>query len=315
MCGGIAVLEERFRDRDFFMGLLALEEVGDMIPHLQDTVLREYLTPGAEWEDFTEIAKRCFYDTALAVRSMCPSSGPVDVFVAPYDFMNLKTSLAQNTSFPYPFVVFPEDQLVALAKGELPEAPESLKEWPGWSTSEIQHLAPLDLDILLDGAYLRYLLHAAEGIGSDFIRACVRERVKAKVVTLLWRAHALGIPLKRVENHLQPLGELTGLVEDLALQSNPQAWAALVGGEIGDVLAEVQEWGSVDRVPEFASKVDDRLLSVAALGGMQTSGPEAVFSFMAGFEHQLRLLTLVVTGRLGGVDRDGLRRRIGGAHG
>jgi hypothetical protein len=315
VCGSLAAQEDRFRDLGFFLPLLALEEKEALVAHLQDTFIREYLIPGVQWEDFTRIAEKCFHDKAMAIRALCPVGIPVDIFLVPYDFMNLKVALRGGTTFPFPSGIFTEELLTSISKGDHDEMPNSLSLWTGWASSGLSQLSPLDLDILLDGACLRQLLAMAEAMGSAFIYKCVYEHVTALLVILFWRAYSHGLAPSRVRQLLQPLDGLSELVDDLSNQPTPQRWAVLIGGVLGDLIMAALEAPEEDQVMEFAMSVMETIAAHVAEGGIQTSGPEAVFSFMSRLEVQMRHLKIVVAGRLGGIDRDMLRRRLMKSHG
>jgi hypothetical protein len=94
--GRISVLEGKLLPRDFFMNLIAQEHLGDLIQHLQDTFLRDYLMPGTVWDDFSYVCDRCFYEMALSLKGDAPSSLPVDLFLLQGDYLNLKSALGSS---------------------------------------------------------------------------------------------------------------------------------------------------------------------------------------------------------------------------
>jgi len=96
--GRISVLEGKLLPREFFLNLIAQEHLGDLIQHLQDTFLRDYLTPGTVWDDFSDICDRCFYEMALSLKGDAPSSLPVDLFLLQGDYLNLKAALAGSSA-------------------------------------------------------------------------------------------------------------------------------------------------------------------------------------------------------------------------
>lgn len=308
--GRLSVLEERFAGREFFTSLITQEHLGDVVPHLQETFLKEYLSPGAVWEDFSALADRCFHETALSIRAECPTGIPVDIFLLPFDYLNMKNALLRETVFPFPRALFQEELLQAVAHGDYAELPVTLRPGEGWSLSDMAQVDPMDLDIILDGAYLRHLLILADDMGSGLMSTYLNERVQAHIVTIFWRASSQNLPLRRFQQHLLPMGDLTGLVNDLAGQGNPELWPALVGGTVGDVLAETLEMERSEPMTGFSLKMANRLMGLAREGRLQTAGPERVFSFIAGLHAEMANLKLVVAGRLSRIDRDVLKRRL-----
>ncbi|HPI92443.1 MAG TPA: V-type ATPase subunit [Deltaproteobacteria bacterium] len=308
--GRLGVLEERFAGREFFMSLIMQENMGDIVPHLQETFLREYLAPGTVWEDFSALADRCFHETALSLRAECPESAAVDIFLIPFDYLNLKNALLREAVFPFPQGLFQEEPLQAVARGEYGDLPETLRNGEGWSVTDMSQVDPVDLDIILDGAYLRHLLMLAGESGSELIASYVYERVQAYIVTIFWRAVVQDLPLRRFQSHLLPMGDFAGLINDLSGQAGPEAWPAMVGGAVGDALAEALEMEPGDRIAGFSLRAANRLMGVAREGRLQTAGPERVFSFLAGLSTEIVNLKLVVAGRLSRIDRSLLKQRL-----
>lgn len=308
--GRLSVLEERFAGREFFTGLIMQENLGDIVPHLQETFLREYLAPGAAWEDFSALADRCFHETALSVRVECPTGIPVDIFLLPFDYLNMKNALLRETVFPFPQALFQDELLQAIAHGEYGDLPVTMRMGEGWSLTDMAQVDPVDLDVILDGAYLRHLLMLAGELGSELIASYLREQVQAHIVTIFWRAASQNLGMRRFQQHLLPMGDFTGLVNDLSGQANPEMWPAMVGGGVGDALSEVLEMDRGDRIAGFSLKMANRLMGLAREGKLQTAGPERVFSFIAGMHTEIVNLKLVVAGRLSRIDRDLLKQRL-----
>lgn len=308
--GRLSVLEERFAGKDFFTALIALENPGDVVPHLQDTFLREYLAPGTAWEDFSSLADRCLHETALSIRAECPSSIPVDLFLLPHDYLNLKCALLREAIAPFPRGVFHEELLQAVAHGEHGDLPETLRQGEGWSVTDMTQIDPVDLDIILDGAYMRHLSMLSSAMDSELMAGYVHERIQAHIVTVFWRAAKQHFPFRRFQQHLLPMGGFTALINDLAGQGNPELWPAMVGGGVGDVLSEALEMEKGEQVAGFTLKMANRLMGKAKEGRMQTAGPDRVFSFMAGMSTEMANLKLVVSGRLSRIERSLLRQRL-----
>ena len=308
--GRLSVLEERFAGREFFTGLIMQENLGDIVPHLQETFLREYLVPGTAWEDFSALADKCFHETALSIRVECPVGIPVDIFLLPLDYLNMKNALLRDAVFPFPQALFQEELLQAISHGEYGDLPVTLRLGEGWSLTDMAQVDPADLDIILDGAYLRHLLTMAEEMDSELIASYLHEQVQAHIVTIFWRAASQNLPLRRFQQHLLPMGDFTGLVNDLAGQGNPEMWPGMVGGGVGDALTEAFEMDRGDRITAFCLRMANRLMGFARDGKLQTAGPERVFSFIAGMHAEIVNLKLVVAGRLSRIDRDLLKQRL-----
>ena len=157
--GRISVLEGRLLPREFFLNLIAQEHLGDLIQHLQDTFLRDYLTPGTVWDDFSDICDRCFYEMALSLRGDSPSSLPADLFLLQGDYLNLKNALTGSSDFPFPFRIALSGQSFSRSVTAITVIfPLFDREPRQGLPAEAGEIDPAILEIILDGAYLRNLL-------------------------------------------------------------------------------------------------------------------------------------------------------------
>jgi V/A-type H+/Na+-transporting ATPase subunit C len=308
--GRISVLEGRLLSREFFLNLIAQEHLGDLIQHLQDTFLRDYLTPGTVWDDFSDICDRCFYEMALSLKGDSPSSLPVDLFLLPGDYLNLKSALAGSSGFPFHFGLLSQEKLITISHGDQADLPVSLRESESGVAGEVGEIDPAILEIILDGAYLRNLLSITGELKSELVTAYVHDRVLSHIVIILWRAVRQRQSLRRYQQYLLPLGDLTPVVIELSGMPNTENWPSVVGGEVGDILSESLELPRDEQISGFELKVTHHLTRVARDGKMQTAGPERVFAFLVGLQAEIQNMKLVVNGRLNRIDQTLLRQRL-----
>jgi V/A-type H+/Na+-transporting ATPase subunit C len=310
VCGRISVLEGKLLPREFFLNLIAQEHLGDLLQHLQETFMREYLSPGTVWADFSDLCDRCFYEMTLSLKEDCPSSLPCDFFLLQGDYLNLKSALAGSPDFPFHFGLLAQEKLAAIGHGDHADLPASLGEAESGAFGEAGELDPGTLDILLDGAYLRNLLQTAHELRSELVTAYIQDRVLSYIVTILWRASKQHQPLRRYLTYLLPLGDLTHLVHELSGMANTDTWPSVVGGVVGDILSESFDLPEDEQIPGFERNVTNHLVRIARSAKIQTAGPERVFSFLVGLQGEIQNLKLVVNGKLNRIDPALLRQRL-----
>ncbi len=308
--GRISVLEGRLLPRDFFLNLIAQEHLGDLLQHLQDTFLRDYLTPGTVWDDFSNICDQCFYEMALSLKGDAPSSLPVDLFLLQGDYLNLKGALAGSSDYPFHFGLLSEEKLISISEGDQADLPASLRESETGVTGEAGKTDPATLEIILDGAYLRHLLSIARQLKSELVNTYIHDRVLSYVVIILWRALKQQQSLRRYQQYLLPLGDVTPVIAELSGMPNTENWPSLVGGEVGDILTESVKLPEDEQIPGFELKVTNHLTKIARDGKMQTAGPERVFAFLVGLQAEIQNMKLVVNGKLNHIDQALLRQRL-----
>jgi len=308
--GRISVLEGKLLPREFFLNLIAQEHLGDLIQHLQDSFLRDYLAPGTVWDDFSDICDRCFYEMALSLRGDSPSSLPVDLFLLQADYLNLKGALTGSSEFPFHFGLLSQEKLSLMSRGDHADLPVSLREPESGLSGEAGETDPVDLEIILDGAYLRNLLSVAGELKSELIKAYTDDRVLSHIVMIFWRALKQQQPLRRYLQHLLPLGDFTPMAAELSGMPNAENWPPLVGGVVGDILFESLGLPRDEQISGFEHGVSNHLTQIARDGKMLTAGPERVFAFLVGLQAEIQNMKLVVSGRLNRIDQAVLRERL-----
>ncbi len=308
--GRISALESHFFSKEFFLNIIAEDHQEDILPHLQETFLKDYVTPAAVWDDFGAVTDRCFYDMVMSIRADSPSPAPADMFLISGDYQNLKRALGGSTVFPFPFGLVSEENLEEIARGDITGVPGPIAEQATKELSDLTDISPVILDILLDGAYLRHLLLLADRLGSSFISYWVCEKVLASAVLVLWRAAKQGLPLRRYHRHFLPLGDVTALVDDLMAVEDLRSWPQSIGGVVGELMAQALGLDEDDQLAGFNLKTTDYMTRLAQDGKFQTAGPERVFAFLAGLAVEMQNLKLVVAGRLNRIGRDFLKLQL-----
>jgi len=306
----ISVLEGKLLTKEFFLNLIAQEHLDDLFQHLQETLLRDYLSPGTVWEDFTSICDRCFHEMALSIKEDSPSSLPADFFLLQDDYLNLKSALQGSTDFQFTFGLLPMEKLTNISGGDRADLPRSLQRSDVRAPAEPEEVDPEVLDIFLDGAYLRNLLSIAHELKSRLVSAYIRDRALSYAIAVLWRALRQKQPLRRYEQYLLPLGDLTPIVSELSGMPSVESWPSVLEGSIGEILCESLELPPDDQISGFEVRIANHLTRIAGHAKMQTAGPERVFSFLAGLHVEIQNLKLVVNGRLNRIDRNLLRQRL-----
>jgi V/A-type H+-transporting ATPase subunit C len=307
----ISVLEARLLPREFFLNLIAQEHLDDLVQHMQDTFLRDYISPGMMWSDFSDLCDRFFYEMALSIREESPSSIPADLFLLGGDYLNLKSALTGSSEFPFNFGLLSQEKLLAVSHGDYADLPPALKESESGFAGEAGEMDPAILAIILDGAYLRNLLAMASKLGSELITAYIHDRVLSHIVIILWRALRQQQPLRRYQQYLLPVGDFNHVVTELSGTPNIDNWPSVVEGVVGDLLSEsIELYEKDEQISGFDLKVSNHLTRFARDGKIQTAGPERVFSFLAGLHVEVQNLKLVMNGRLNRIDQAVLKQRL-----
>jgi len=313
VCGQVAVLESGLLPRDFFHALAGVERQEDLLHRLQDTPLREYVTPGAGWEEWNDVIDRHFHQQMREVRANSPVDTLSAMFLLAGDYLNLKRAVLGRHEYPFEKSLFSEERLNAAASGDyslLPAETRMALARLGGSTADPAQVRA-QIDLVLDGAYLRHMLQLAEAMDVPLISAYVSDFVLAKGVALLLRLHGQGLLQSRqVEDLLLPVGEHTHVLRALAGAGDPKNWANIVPGPVGDAFRAVLEQPEDQWAAQFELLAANHLMGYARRGKLQTMGPERVAAYFVGFRAQAYNFKLVVSGRFNGLDPEVIRRRL-----
>lgn len=310
--GRVSVLEGRLLPTEFFQSLVVVEHSDDLLHRLQETQMREYLMPGATWEDWSETTDTFFHKMAVSLRQDCPSPKLVNLFLLTDDYLNLKRALLNLGSYPFPHGAYNEEKLAAVASGNTGLLPREVREpmgaFSGGFTSDPS--ARVALDIVLDGAYLRNVLAAGEEMGIPVIQAWLDEMTLARAAVALWRAVRDGANLRLYQQHFLPVGDHTSVLNELISSGEPQNWGGILPGRVGDLWQEAQQAHEEEQTMEFGVLMYNRLTDVARRAKLQTMGPERVFGYLWGLLVEIYNLKLIINGRLNGIDPGLLKRRL-----
>jgi len=310
--GRVSVLEGRLVSTEFFQALVAIDQSDDLLHRLQETQMREYLAPGATWEDWSAITDTYFCDHVASLRKDCPEPTVSDLFSLSNDYINLKRALLNLGSYPMACGAFTEGLLASVAAGNLGALPREVREpltqfGGGFAADPNTRLA---LDIVLDGAYLRQALALGGKLGVPLIQSWLGEMTLARAVVALWRAARGGVNLRLYQQHFLPVAEHNAVLNELITSGEPHNWGPIIPGEIGDLWEEAQQLDEDEQIMRFGVLMYNRLTVIARRGRLQTMGPERVFGYLWGLLVEIYNLKLIINGRLNGIDSDLLRRRL-----
>lgn len=310
-CGRISALEGRLMGQDFFLSLAGLERTEDLFQRLQDTSLREHMTPGAvTWEDWSAIIDAYVHNLVLSLRRDSPRTAAADLFTLTDDYLNLKRAVQHRGAYPFLINIFSEDRLNEIAAGNFSLLPDVIRATVAQLAGGTETVNPLVVDMTLDGAYLRHYLALGTDLEAPFIEYWVQERVLARAVVVLWRAARSGHPLKMYQQHFLPLGPFNGVLGEMIASGDPRGWGALIPGRLGDLYQEALEAPEEEQVVRFEHITSDYLTELARRVKMQTMGPERVAGFLWGLWVEAFNLKLVISGRLNKIDPDILKSRV-----
>lgn len=340
VCGRISALESKLLNRDFFRSIIEMHHTDDIFQHFQGSMIENYLDPGVLWADFSATADQFFYDMVMSIRADSPSPVPADIFLLKNDYLNIKNAFAGIATNGFPTGIMPRTTFEAIEDGDYSQLPVFFRGRVADSSQKTENsrflsdilgnaymqtivekqvtepaqkpedIHPSLSDVFVDGAYLRHLFALSQKIDSAMIQDCIDIRILGHVITSLWRVVRQGRDPLQIVRFLLVKEEDDRLFTDMAEARDPETWPALIGGEIGDLLARTMQASYDEQVSTFDLKVINFVLHMITQARQQTSGPERVFAFLMEVEAEIQNLKLVVTGKLNRIHPDALDQRL-----
>lgn len=311
VCGRVSACEGRLLSEDFFFTLASHVNPEDVLRQLNDTALREYVTPGADWEDWSAVIDRYFHTQVRSIRHDCPRPEVADWFILRDDYQNLKHAVLGDGDYPFPMLNASEEQLASVAKGDASPLPRPFKDAAARAIGVLESTRNRAwVDLALDGAFLRHLLELTDAVDVPLIELYSREYTLARSVFALWRTHRSGHDMRRFQQFALPIGEATPVLNALVAAGDPKNWGDILTGRIGELFREASATPDGEEVPRFEDMTSNYLVEIARQGRGQVAGPERVFCYLRALASEAHNLKLVVCGKLSSIDSTVLKRRL-----
>ncbi|GMV99730.1 MAG: hypothetical protein AMXMBFR84_08690 [Candidatus Hydrogenedentota bacterium] len=311
VCGRASACEGRLLSEDFFLSIASLVQIEDILRQLNDTPLRDFLTPGADWEDWSAVIDRYFHQHVLSIRQDCPKPEVADIFLIRDDYQNLKTALLGNRELPFPPLYLTAEQLVPVANGDISALPSPFKESASRALRSLESTRnQACVDAILDGAYLRHLQAFAAALNVSLIHDYTEAYVLSRVVLAMWREYRAGRDVQHYVQHALPLGSVSAMAQVLADAGDPKGWGDVLTGKVGEVYRQANAVTDGEEVQRFEDLIMNYLINIATKGYGQVAGPERVFAYLRVLASETHNLKLVVCGRMNRIDSTVLKRRL-----
>ena len=246
-----------------------------------------------------------------------PDQSVVDVFRVKYDYHNIKTLLKARATGQDPSPLLVEAGRVevrrlreAVEEGKLDLLPPLMAQAAAQAGEVLSATGdPQRSDFVLDDAYFREMLQAAEETGSQFLTGYVRTTIDAANLRSAVRTLRMG----RGADFLRRVLFSGGTVpEDRIL-------AAASGGSLeelyrGTPLRAAAEAGkdaiAGGSLTAFEKACDDAVTATVAAAKSVAFGVEVVIAYLVAKEIEFTAVRIIMSGRMAGIDGEKIRERL-----
>jgi len=303
---------------------LLAEPVGGALSVLSDTSYQDALADVARPEDLEEGLTRALSDTLATVAAIAPDPDLVGLFRERWDFRNLRSLLKAaalkldregSGIVDGPGLVELPVIEKAVRDKDYSVLPEHLAEAARDADQAYRDSNELSaIDGVIDAALWRRSLAVATERRNDFLVEYLRAEIDLQNIKTFVR-----IKTSRGERDELDRAFIGGGTLDLStfagfMEEPIEAFArALEYGRYGRVSEVLRDW-SQGRMPALELAADDFLLRLTEGGTTTAYGVEPLVRYILMRGLELKLVRMILTGKLDGVDRSELESRLRSLH-
>lgn len=260
---------------------------------------------------------------ARLVRETTPDPRLMEFVTARWDFHNLKVMLKARLHRVPPERAVARSGTVDPAvieraiEGETRDLPPHLAKALGAARAAHDiHAVPETIDIAVDREMYRYLLAEAKSLGIQYLVDLVETEVDLLNLSVFFRSRRMGRERDMAAEAMVPGGKISPLRLIACYEQPPEAVAAGLAGtgyealarQAAAALAEGKPLSELERLSEAAMWEGIRKARYVPLG------PEPLIGYMFAKLHELKLVRLVLVGKISGMSRESVRERLRDAH-
>ena len=347
--GRVNVLECSLLSSNFFERLLSADDFKDVLANLNNTPLKAYFTHAKHLYEFEKLLDEYYYNRLYEIRSLSPDSAVCDFFLLRNDVHNLKkfikskilgTSIDKffrgtvsrdewgnvwqdkSTALPEIFresVLFVKKVILQHDHNQITQHISPPSQGGGGVMVKKESL-PFIIDLIFDGAYLRYIEDFYKKIEVEIIKRYLEIYQLVKGLEVIQRAISLRLDMQPLDQYFLEGFEQNHVFRRLVIN---KAWTsektlreAFVGAYCNTPLLEQYfiQMLSLNLFPKISYRyevaTDNYLLDMILPVKRVPFGPERVFGYLCGLTAEVFNLKLLLGGKVHRIENNLLRERL-----
>ncbi|MGI5859895.1 MAG: V-type ATP synthase subunit C [Tepidanaerobacteraceae bacterium] len=316
----IKFLETKLLGKSAIERILDASGPDEALKVLGDT---EYGSDIAEMEniyDFEKVLQQSMLRTIKTLRESFKNHDIIQFFIIKNDYHNLKVIVKGsilgtevNEYFSQLGEVSPEE-IKKYAEGDTGAViPDSLKKSYN-KAMEIYETTrdPQQVDFVLDQALFEEMAKIVESTRAPFLKEYLTALSDLTNIKTMVRLRKIDGDVRTLDSALVTGGSLpkeffkekfSGSIQDLV--------EALDSANYYQVVDEgLTEWESTGSPSVFEKLIDNYMISLARRGLYKPFGSETVIGYLAARENELKLLRIIMVGKINGISSDMIRERL-----
>ncbi|HHX24107.1 MAG TPA: V-type ATP synthase subunit C, partial [Thermoanaerobacterales bacterium] len=270
--------------------------------------------------DFEKVLEKSMARTINTLKESFKNHELINFFTVKNDYHNLKVIVKENimgSEYNEYFSRLGEvspSELRKYVEGDLrAKVPDNLKK--------VYHKAiemydttkdPQQVDLVLDKALFEDMAEIAERANDKFLKEYLTALVDLTNIKTLVRLKKINADLRTLDSVLLPGGNLTQeFFEENFAGSTQDLMEALSSSPYYEVVEEgLMEWEASGSPSAFEKLLDNYLISLARRGLYKPFGSETVIGYMAARENELKILRILLVGKINSIPSDMIRERL-----
>jgi V/A-type H+/Na+-transporting ATPase subunit C len=342
--GRVNILECSLLSSNFFERLLSTDDFEDVTASLNNTPLKAYFTHAKHLYEFEKLLDEYYYNRLYEMRSLSPDSAVCDFFLIRNNVHNLKRFIKSKilgTSVDKFFRgTMSRDEWDDVWQDKSTALPEIFRESVSFVKKVIlqrihnqitPHISPPSqggeeggvkkeslsfvIDLIFDGAYLRYVEDYCKEIEVEIIKRYLETYQLMKGLEVIRRAVALKLNMNLLDQYFLEGFDKGHVFHKLAKNT---VWAS--EQTVRDVLVETHCNTSLQGLLlsnlsgnisfRYEVTTDNYLLDMLHPVKYITFGPERIFGYLCGLTAEVFNLKLLLGGRVHRIENNLLRERL-----
>lgn len=312
----VRTLETRMFDKAKFESMIEARDAADLFRMLQDSPYNEYISRPS-YEDGLRCALEDFYHEMYKT---VPVKELMDVLAVRYDAHNIKAMLKCSISGRSTEGMLIDAGTIPLNNLEEMIRNESFRDMPGVLRKSIEAGIesykntgnPQNIDISIDRGMYEYMLEIAEKSNQDYILDFVRLLIDITNIKAFIRVKSQE---KEREFYSRLFIKGGRLDFDLFGNSFGEALENLPGrmyhtdhyGWVKEAIEEYMKSGNIGCIEKCG---DDYVIGLIKKSKFISFGPEPIVAYVIAKESEIKMLRIIITGKLNGVSPEHLRERL-----
>jgi len=318
----IRALERRLLDRARIEMMLEAKTAQDVLKILAETdygPLLAEIKDVHQYENVLGLERKKVFEL---LQKIAPQQEIVDIFAVRYDFHNLKVLLKakylgeQATELTVDAGTIDPAKLVKMvAEEDWRDLPANYRKAVDTALAGFNQSGdPQTFSFLLDGAMFDILIDLAKRSGSDFLLNYYRIQIDLLNIGAFLRVKNLKKSREFLENVLLAHGTIEKRVF-LLLYNEPEPADALISRlNLTDYAPIVEEgarfWAKHRTTTHFEKLADNFLLEYVKNAKRVVFGVEPLLAYLIAKEIEIRVIRMIMVGKLNGIPAEEIRERL-----